>query len=90
MAMAETKNPAKLSPLLARLARVQRLRAAAQGSKLGVYDGTRALYTPAEVAPLATKLKGAAAAHLNRTHGQTISVLQSVADKKVRFVRGDV
>ncbi len=84
--MTETDDPKAMSMLLARLTRVQTLRAVAQGSKLGVNDGTRALCNPAEVAPLATKKKGTAAAHLNRKHGPRISVLQSVNDNRVRFV----
>jgi hypothetical protein len=86
LAMTRTEDPKARAMLQNRLNRVQTLRAVAQGSKLGANDGTRALYNPAEVASLATARKGTAAAHLNRTHGQTISVLQSVRDNEVRFV----
>jgi len=85
-AMAESTDIKQLARLAARLARVGKLRATAQGSKLGVNDGTRAMYNPSEVAPLATQIKGLDAAHHNRTHGQTVSVLQSVEDASIRFV----
>ena len=85
-AMAEATDTKQIGRLAAQLERTGKLRAEAQGSKLGVNDGTRAMYNPSEVAPLATQLKGTDAAHHNRTQGQTVSVLQSVADGSTQFI----
>ena len=72
----ETAQATHLPRLRANLTRLHTLRSKAAGGQLGTQDGTRTIYKPAEVAPLATKLKGSRASHANKVHGQTVSLLQ--------------